>query len=62
MGDGMSVKDRVARWIAERLPRRVIYFAVVRAWNETTKGRYHDTDPISASAILSRLHVIMRDE
>ena len=64
MGEGMLVKDKLARWIANHLPRRVIYFAVVRARYETTMDKWPgDTAESSAtvSAVLSRLHVIMRD-
>jgi hypothetical protein len=64
MGEGMSAKDELARWVANHLPRRVIYFAVVRAWNAaTTNGRWLDTEAteITVSETLSRCHVIMRD-
>lgn len=61
MGEGMTGWQKLARWIAYRLPRRVLYFAVVRAWNETTTEPWPDTDPITASQMLSRLHVRLRD-
>jgi len=63
MGQPMSFKKKLARWIANHLPSRVVYFAVVRAWNEATTGRWSDTDAteITVSETLSRLHVIIRD-
>ena len=62
MGDGMTYQQRLARWIADHLPRRVVYFAVVRAWAEATTGQWSDTEAtgITASTMLSRLHVDMR--
>lgn len=41
------VRDRIPRSIAQRLPRRVVYFAVVRAWVFSQSGAYateHPTD------------------
>ena len=62
MGDGMTYQQKLARWLANNLPRRVVYFAVVRAWTEATTGQWSDTEGITVSALLSRLHVNMRDE
>ena len=28
------------RWIADRLPRRIVYFAAVRAWSNATTGQW----------------------
>ena len=31
---------RLARWIADRLPKEIVYFAVIRAWANATTGIY----------------------
>jgi len=63
MGDGMTYQQKLARWLANHLPRRVVYFAVVRARDEATTGQWSDIEApgITVSAALSRLHVNMRD-
>ena len=62
MGEGMKFKDRLARWCAYLLPRRVLYFAVVRARDEAEQVQCPRTDSMSISQTLSLLHVIMRDK
>ncbi len=37
--------DGLARWVAEHLPRRVVYFAVVRAWAHATSGEHAHVAP-----------------
>ena len=61
MGEGITLKNRLARWCARILPRRVLYFAVVRARHEAEQVQCPRTDSITASQMLSLLHVIMRD-
>ena len=61
MGDGMTYRQILARWIANHLPRLVVYFSVVRAWNEATTGQWPDNETITVSTVLSRLHINMRD-
>ncbi len=63
MGEGMLKKDRFARWLAYRLPRRIIYFAVVRAGVAATAGRWSNTEvpALTVIELLSRCHAIIRD-
>lgn len=39
----VNVKDGVARWVAYRLPRRVVYFAAIRLGAHATTGEYDTT-------------------
>lgn len=43
--------DSWPRWIANRLPRQIVYFAVVRAWNDATTGQWSDEEASSVRAI-----------
>ena len=61
MGDGITYQQKLARWIANHLPGQIVYFAVVRAWDEATTGQWPGTETITVSTALSRLHVNMRD-
>ncbi len=44
------------QWIANHLPRRVIYFCVIRAWAYATTGKYSSTiaPDITVAEILKR--------
>ena len=51
-------------WLANRLPEQLVYFVVVRAWTyavglDDKVPTTHNT--ITASAVLGRWHVKMRD-
>jgi hypothetical protein len=35
------MRDAICRWVADRLPRRVVYFCGVRLWVHATKGKYN---------------------
>ena len=35
----------MARWIVWRLPKRVLYWAVIRVWADATIEAYPDTEP-----------------
>ena len=51
------MKDRIAEWISWKLPKRVVYFAVIRAAaHATTHGAYGatDTNKITALQVLKR--------
>lgn len=39
----MSKTQRIARWIANRLPKDVVYFAGIRIWSHATSGEYGNT-------------------
>jgi hypothetical protein len=62
MGDGMTYWQRLARWIANHLPRRVVYFALVRAEYEAREVQCpRTTEDLTFSQMCSLLHVILRD-
>ena len=65
MGKGISLKSRIARWIAKRLPRAVLYYAVLRAEYRATEDGWPDDPPplgrITVGQLISRLHVMGRD-
>jgi len=64
MGNRMTLKKRIARWLANRLPRRVVYFAIVRARAEVTTGQWSGTEAtgITVSETLSRLTLLRNEE
>lgn len=37
-------EDEVWRWLANHLPRRLVYFAGMRLWIHGTWGKYSDTE------------------
>lgn len=37
-------QERFWFWLAWRLPRRLVYFAVIRAWAHGTTGQWGDTE------------------
>jgi hypothetical protein len=49
-------KDRVAGQLAWWLPRRVVYFALIRGWAYATTGRYGSTiaPEVTADEVLRR--------
>lgn len=49
-------KIKLAKWIAWRLPRIVVYFAGVRLWANATQGKwaYEEADNVRMSTILKR--------
>jgi len=64
VGEGMTSWQKLARWIANHLPLRVIYFAVVRARHEMTEDKWPDDRSgveLTVGGLLSRLHVKLRD-
>lgn len=40
----MALRDRAARWLANHLPARVVYFAAVRVWAHGCLGKYGDQE------------------
>ena len=38
------MKEKTARWVADRLPRLIVYFALIRAWVNATTGQWSDQD------------------
>lgn len=50
------MKDRLARWIASILPRKIIYYATMRAILHATSGVYSDevVDSVAGTEILRR--------
>lgn len=50
------MKNRVYRWIAYRLPRKVVYWAVIRAGAHATTGKYNTTEvtAITTMEVLQR--------
>ncbi len=38
------IKERMQFWIVLRLPKWVIYFAVIRSWAHATTGQFSDVD------------------
>lgn len=43
MGKG-PMWDRISVWIADRLPRRIVYFVTMRLWTHAISGRFRHTD------------------
>lgn len=43
------MKDKVCRWFANMLPRRVAYFAYIRIHVAATAGKYSDRTPDSVT-------------
>jgi hypothetical protein len=39
----MSKKQMISQWVANRLPKDVIYFAAIRMWSNATTGKYGST-------------------
>lgn len=37
------MKDKVCRWIAWKLPKKLVYFCAIRLLAYATTGRYSDT-------------------
>lgn len=37
-------REGLPRWVANKLPRRVVYFAFIRAWAKATPGDRHPCD------------------
>ncbi len=37
------MNDNIYRWIARKLPKRIIYFVVIEVWAKTTSGEYGNT-------------------
>jgi hypothetical protein len=38
--------ESIYRWLAGKLPRKLVYFAVIRAWVNATSGPYSGETPI----------------
>jgi len=49
-------RDWLFRGIADRLPRRVVYFALIRAWAYATTGDYSETvaTEVTAETVVRR--------
>ena len=58
-----KLMTRFWQWLARRLPDRLVYFAVMRAWTYAVSldGKVTTHDPITVSVVLSRWYVRMRD-
>ena len=56
--------EKLAQKIANILPRRVLYFAVIKAWAIATTGKYSDRTPDSLtwSDVLGVLYVAKSGE
>lgn len=56
MGSKMTSRDKLARWIADRMPKRVIYFGFIRAFSKATTGKWSDTEVpgVTAMTVLKR--------
>lgn len=52
------MKNRLAQWLAARLPKRVVYYATIRAGAFATTGPYGDTlvPDVTFMEVLSRYH------
>ena len=37
--------EKLSQKIANLLPRKILYFAVIKAWAIATTGKYHDKTP-----------------
>lgn len=50
------LKERVARFIVDHLPPRIVYFTLIRAWVFGTSGKYSSTDvtEVTCSKIIKR--------
>lgn len=59
-----KLRDSLYCWIAEHLPRRLLYWSVIQSWAIATSGRYGTTDPTSvlASDLLDRLEEMKRQQ
>lgn len=44
------LSDRVPQWIANHLPRKVVYFAGIRMWAAATTGEYGNTNAVDVTA------------
>lgn len=50
--------DRIAHWLARRLPRRLIYWAVVHGHAIASTGRWSNSAcPVPIETVLNRLAV-----
>jgi hypothetical protein len=53
---GGPLAERIAGQVAWWLPRKVVYFAVIRAWAHATDGQYGSTvvPEVTADVVLRR--------
>lgn len=49
-------------WAAGRVPKRLVYFVVIRAWAYATTGKYGNTEAraITATEVVERWHRHMK--
>ena len=45
------MRNRIATWIADHLPRKVVYFATIRAWAHATTEEYSSTTATEVTAV-----------
>ncbi|MEI7999105.1 MAG: hypothetical protein WCH62_06340 [Candidatus Omnitrophota bacterium] len=45
------------RWLSYKLPKKLVYFTVIRAWANSTSGKYGNESPtgISCELVIERL-------
>ncbi len=46
-----ELRDDIWRWIAWRMPRRLVYWAFVRVWATATTGPYLSENPSSTTCV-----------
>jgi|LGVF01.1.fsa_nt_gb hypothetical protein len=52
--------DNINRWIARKLPKRIVYFATIELLAKTTNGKYRNTlaCELTVDEAIRRKHVI----
>ena len=45
------MRNRIANWIAHHLPRKVVYFATIRAWANATIEEYSSITATEVTAV-----------
>lgn len=45
-----GLANKLAGFVADHLPKRVVYFAYIRVWAFATSGRFASTHPLGISA------------
>lgn len=48
--------EKIWKWLAWHLPRRLVYWGLIRAWSEATTGEYSfsDATKVTADEVLER--------
>lgn len=45
------MSDKLWRWVASKLPRKLVYLAAIRMWAFATSGDYSDTDASTLTVV-----------